>query len=349
MIRNERVFDEEHVPDRLQHRDAECQFLAEAFEPALHGDQPHDVLVHGPHGVGKTVLTRHTFDQLHRRVDVQYAHVDAMGKSTAGIVRATLQELGADPDLNAATEDLCLQLRERVDEPVIVVLDEGDDLPTTDALARLTDVPLLGVVPVVHDPDEWLARVDDKIRDALHGKTLELNRYSVPELADILEPRVRGGLLTTVDRRYLEGIADHAVGQARKGIQTLRAAAKLAGQRNCRVEAVPVDEAHQVALRRIRQANLNSLPFHHNVLYELIRDAGSLEPGELHRRYEEVAEEVYRGRGSVPIGNRQRLHTLEKLESYELIERAESQHDEHRVLDFEVESELIDLSDILVQ
>jgi len=77
-----------------------------------------------------------------------------MGKTTAGIIRATLQALGADPARTTPQEDLCLQLRERVDDPTIVVLDEGDELQT-DALRRFVDVPLLAMVPIVHDPEDF--------------------------------------------------------------------------------------------------------------------------------------------------------------------------------------------------
>lgn len=61
MLKNEQVFDEEHVPEQLHHRDAERQFLAETFSPARYGRVPDDVLVHGPHGVGKTLLLGRTF------------------------------------------------------------------------------------------------------------------------------------------------------------------------------------------------------------------------------------------------------------------------------------------------
>ncbi len=39
---------------------------------------------------------------------------------------------------------------------MIVVLDEADGLPSTDALNRLVDVENLSVVVICHDPDEWL-------------------------------------------------------------------------------------------------------------------------------------------------------------------------------------------------
>jgi len=319
MIVDEHVFDDEYLPERLPHRDAEVEVLANAFEPALAGDRPDDVLIYGPHGVGKTVLARHTFDRLQERVDIDWAHIRAMGKSAAGIIRATLQALGEDPARTTPQEDLCLQLRERVDQPAIVVVDEGDDLPT-DALSRLADVPLLAFVPIVHQPEDLLSSIDDdRVRHRLVGRELELDRYSVSELAEILEPRARHGLREAVDETYLASIANHVSGVARKGIQTLRAAGSIAADRQCPVEAVEVDVAYQRAMHWIRESNLQSLPFHHHVLYELIRTGSGIEPDELHRRYDEVATDIYADRERVPIGRRARRNKLRKLETYELI------------------------------
>lgn len=339
MIVDEQVFADGYLPKRLLHREAEVEVLAGAFEPTLDGDQPDDVLIHGPHGVGKTVLTRHTFGRLEQRADVEWAHVRTMGLSTAGVIRATLQALGEDPAQNTPQEDLCLELRERVDKPTIVVLDEGDDL-SSDALARLADVQLLAFVPIVHEPERLLSRVDDdRVRHRLVGRELELDRYASRELADILEPRVRHGLRTSVDDEFLEEIADHVGGVARKGIQTLRAAAEIAAERQCRIEAVGVDAAHERAMTWIREANLQSLTLHHHVLYEIVRDAGAIEPDELHDRYDDVATAVYADREQTPIGRRSRRNKLRKLATYELVVvDGANRHRTYRAADNTVES-----------
>lgn len=341
MIVDDQVFADGYLPKRLPHREAEVEVLAKAFEPALDGEQPHDVLIHGPHGVGKTVLTRHTFGRLEQRADVEWAHIRTMGLSTAGVIRATLQALGSDPAQNTPQEDLCLELRERVDKPTIVVLDEGDDL-SSDALARLADVRLLAFVPIVHEPERLLSRVDDdRVRRRLVGRELELDRYGSEELADILEPRARHGLRTGVDDELLEEIADHVGGVARKGIQTLRAAAEIAAEQQRAIEAVDVDDAHERAMHWIREANLQSLPFHHHVLYGLIRDAGEggIEPATLHQRYDDLAEEIYAGHEQLPIGRRARRNKIRKLETYELVVvDGENRHRRYRVADKRIDS-----------
>jgi len=73
-------------------------------------------------------------------------------------------------------------------------------------------------------------------------------------------------------------------------------------------------------VERILRENLGSSTFHQQLLYELIRVGGVLEAGELHNRYEAVADDVYYGRGLTPILERLRRLKLSKLEVYELIE-----------------------------
>jgi hypothetical protein len=56
------------------------------------------------------------------------------------------------------------------------------------------------------------------------------------------------------------------------------------------------------------------------VLYALVHAHGPVTGQELHRRYEAVADRVYRDRSLVPIGKRARRNKLRKLLEYDLVE-----------------------------
>ncbi|WP_146417592.1 Cdc6/Cdc18 family protein [Haloarcula hispanica] len=340
MIADPAVFDDEHLPRRLLHREAAVDHLSRAWEPALGGDQAHDVLIHGPSGVGKTSLARFTLQKLTTHADIYSAHVESLGKTTAGVVRSVLHDLpGSDPATNTPREDLCIELRERVDQPTIVILDEADDLPATDALDRMADVDGLSVVAICHNKEQWLSQLESQLRRRLLLKELALDRFGVNELADILEARARRGLPSgVVTREQLEAIADEVAGVARKGIQSLRQAALLAEERDhSEIGADDVGDSYERAQQYILQKNLDSLPFHHQLLYELIRVGDGPQAGELHERYEAAAEEVYRGRGLTPISERSRRLKLSKLEDYELIEvEGENRHRRYMVRDEQI-------------
>ncbi|GGN84468.1 Cdc6/Cdc18 family protein [Haloarcula pellucida] len=321
MIVDRSVFDDSHLPQRLQHRDAEVNQLARALEPAKQGDPADDLLISGPPGVGKSVLTRHTIDRLATRADVQYARIECMGQTTASIIRDVLGAIGDRPPQNTAREDLCLQLRERVTDPVVVVLDEASEVHETKALDRLADVEYISMVVICYDPDDWLSQAPNRIARRFHGRQLRLDRYGVDELADILEPRAREGLEHgAVARDQLETIADEVAGVARFGIYSLLAAATLAKDRgHDEVLDVDVADAYPLAQEWMRQAALDSLAFHHHVLYEIIREAETIDSRTLHQRYDAIADDIYAGRQRTPLIKRTRRDKLAKLHGYDLI------------------------------
>jgi Cdc6-like AAA superfamily ATPase len=56
VIVDEHIFTDTYLPECLPHRDAEVNVVADAFQPPFDGERLNDILIHGPHSVGKTVL-----------------------------------------------------------------------------------------------------------------------------------------------------------------------------------------------------------------------------------------------------------------------------------------------------
>jgi Cdc6-like AAA superfamily ATPase len=324
MITHPRVFDDEWPPDELKHRDGPVDALSRAFDPATAGREAESVIIHGPSGVGKTALARHVLRRLERHADVATGLVDGHGTTTGAVLRKAVAAgpSSESPAQNATVDELRRDLRERVDGPYVLVLDEAEGLPSTDALDHLLDVPGLSIVAIVHDEERWLARISDDARREI-GVSIGLDRYHVDELTDILRDRATKGLASDpVTDRQLEHIADEVAGIARYGIQSLRAAARIADEReHWEIEDADIDDSFERARHRIRKLNLRSLPFHHHVVYAIVRDLGECSSRELHTHYDEIADAVYRGTDLQPIGKRDRRNKLAKLDAYDLIER----------------------------
>jgi Cdc6-like AAA superfamily ATPase len=187
MITDPRVFENQYLPRELMHREGEVEELTRAFQPVLHGQAADHVLISGPSGVGKTVLARFALERLleHRYVD--WAHIRCLGTTAGGLLRSALREHQTSVDVaqNTPVDQLRQQLRDVVDDPYIIVLDEADGLPSTGAIEQLAGLPKISIIPICHKPEKWLARAPSAVRNGLR-RHIELGRYGIDELADIL-------------------------------------------------------------------------------------------------------------------------------------------------------------------
>ncbi|MDB2276506.1 hypothetical protein PM022_18635 [Halorubrum ezzemoulense] len=136
-----------------------------------------------------------------------------------------------------------------------MVLDEADDLPETGALDELMSIPGVAVIAIAHDAEKWLAQIDQRYRTQFDGKHyIRLDRYGPFDPADILEPRAEHVLDPDGwDRAVLEAVGDEVARRARDAIQTLRWAARLAGEHNYAViRDLEIVDGHDQAQREIR-------------------------------------------------------------------------------------------------
>jgi Cdc6-like AAA superfamily ATPase len=341
MILRPEVFDENHLPRTLMHREGEGEVIADAVRGAGAGEPADSVLISGTSGVGKTVLAKHTLCELERQRGVPWTHIRTMGATRGTVFREAIagHPRGSEPATNTPVADLETQLRDLVDAPYVVVLDEADDLARTDIPGTLLEVDQLSIMVICHDPQEWRAAADPRVERAL-DRRLHLERFSTRELTDILRRRADHGLQShVVSPAKLERIADEVAGIARRGIQSLRAAAELAGERGHeRIATDDVDDCFERARQAIREANLSSLTYHHQLIYGCVFRRGTMSSREIHDRYDEHAGALYQDVPLTPISRRDRRTKLNKLVEYDLVVRDGPDNDpQYHVRDGELE------------
>lgn len=242
--------------------------LAKCLSPVLGGMLPPNVLVYGPSGTGKSVSCLHFLSTLcelcvKKGVPFEYFYVDL---TTPHTCFGALNELAMALDGNVrkyrkgiALEHMqesiiqALSLREGF---VCILIDEADNV-TVDADLFLTflakTLPKKVAVRLSYifltNRLEWEKTLDPRILSVLKKMDLIFEPYDAMDLVEILRLRVEKALdREKVNNAAIGKIAAYAsreTGDARKAVELLVKAVKVAEETTGRVGETEVDQAEQ--------------------------------------------------------------------------------------------------------
>lgn len=319
MIQNARVLREHYVPQEIEGRNQELNDLSRALAPIEDEEVAEDAFLFGPSGTGKTAIARYTLNQLEREVlGVTTQYINCWDRySRFGTLHDVIDGFTSTVDIHrqsTATDELLTNIKEYDGPPYVVVLDETDQLQDKKVLYDLYEVPNISMIMISNEESELFAQLGSRLHSRLHSaRRIQLDRYSLAELADILEVRAQHALVEgAISRGNLELISDMAAGDARIGIGILRAAAGDADYEG--VETISgeiIEEAASEARRTLHQKTLDQLREDQRLIYDIFQKHRDLEPAEVYELYEERAED--------PKTNRTVRNHLQKLQHYNLI------------------------------
>ncbi|CAM2928201.1 hypothetical protein HASA104033_08695 [Halobacterium salinarum] len=107
-------------------------------------------------------------------------------------------------------------------------------------------------------------------------------------------------------------MADRAAGDARAGIALLRSAVERAVAGDCdQITRAIVEDVEEEARAEMRTHRVRELDTDKRLLYEIIQEAGDVDAGTLHARYEDRSQD--------PVARSTRRKYLGRLVEYELI------------------------------
>jgi orc1/cdc6 family replication initiation protein len=326
-----RVFDTEWVPSDFHSRDPQLNTMAKALEPLLDEDPVSGLFLYGPSGTGKTSSSLYLLDQLHQHMfDLETASVNCWTDHTRyGVFYRIADEIGhLTPSQHERSSTALRDAIESVDEPIVVLLDEADQLDEPEILYDLYEESGLEVILTANSREDVTFGLDDRLQSRLRTFVqVEFRPYSESALVPILEQRVKHGLQPgIIDDGLVALIARESNGDARDAIAALKGAAQAAVEDSAdEIRAEHVHDALETASFDVQRETLARLNQHQSAVYDIVFESGPINPGEIFDRYADRMDD--------PRTKRTVRKYLRKLVEYELISAdGNAQNREYAVL-----------------
>lgn len=254
-------------PTELPEREDELSELHMALRPVTMGGTPHNCLIYGPTGQGKTVGVELKTEQLENwaeenDVDLTTVHVRCKGcDSSYHVLRQLVKDIrevrrgpGEDKPMGYQRKtlvEMVLEELEKIGGTIILVLDEIDAIGNDDYVlyelsrAEFENVKL-GLIGITNDL-QFRSNLDADVRSTLGEREIHFSPYTAGDLQNILArrtvealndtyfdgneevyPNLESDVLTNDVIPLTAALSAQDTGDARQAIRLLRYACDLA-------------------------------------------------------------------------------------------------------------------------
>ena len=301
IFRDEAPLRPDYMPDDILHREREIREIAMSLRLA-DGRKPENLIINGATGTGKTTCARHVLKELseysQRAVPVyincwEYSTRHAILNQIATALGEMMPRRGISTD--EITERVMEILGKERKVPV-VVLDEIDRLMVSQYgeekiiydLARASEVFSVdfGVVGITNS-EEFMSKLDPRIRSSLAQKHLVFKQYTPQQLKDIVAERAKLALFRqAIGNEVVETCAAVGAkrgGDARVAINCLWMAGKEAEKVSARqvtvehVKAVADEAAEESAGQGVILSDMEAR------ILKLVEEKGEMRSGDLYK------------------------------------------------------------------
>jgi len=263
IFKDESVLEQEYLPSYLPHREGKLKQIASVLETIADGRKPQNLLITGSVGTGKTTSVKYVLSELKdftKRAFPVFINCWKYSTPASILFEISTKMKLVLPRRGLAVDEFESRINEwlsKEEKVLVLILDEVDRLISSGGSQILytfgRSSELSGVkttiVGITNYP-EVTSKLDDRIRSSLAQKRMIFEKYTVSQLKDILNARVKYAFLTgTVNKDVVALCAARAAkngGDARLAIVFLHRAGIAAdnlGKSEVTPEDVPsVDE-----------------------------------------------------------------------------------------------------------
>jgi len=322
VVTNPDILGEMYIPPDIPGREAQINELVACLKPAMKNKKPIHAWLFGMPGTGKTLIAKYVLRKIEREAYVSGVYINCWEQNSYysvldKLVRE-LRILGAEK-LNTSykLERLEMFLGKK---PFVIVLDEIDQPKAKERDSIIYNLCNMGNVGLlcVCNSRNVLMSMDERTRSRLNARQIEFNPYTEDDLLFILKQRAEFALRPgSWDKRTLSKIARLAEGDARVAIHTLKNAGYLAeNEGSSRIHEKHVNEGFSSARDIKKTYLLDKLTTHHRLLYDIVREKGSIHSGQLWKAYLERCSSL----GKQPIALRTFSEYMNKLIELDLVQ-----------------------------
>jgi len=321
IVRDTEPLMNEFLPELLTARTNHVNDLVDCIYPLHKNTKPLHAWIHGPSGSGKSSVVKKALGQL-EEMRIRTALVNCWTSQTFySVLESIFQELKCLVGEKRETSYKFERLRRIAkDNPLIIVLDEVDQMFMKEGNATLYNLAMLGQAGIVclSQTRESYVQLDPRVSSRLQTVFFDFPPYSQEQICMILQERAEHGLESdSWCKKDLENIANASNGDARKAIQTLRIAAYLAEKkRKASIELEDIEEGLRKSNKLRKRYILKSLSDHHKLLYQIVKEAGKINSVRLWKKYMSRSKEV----GVETMARRTYNHYKQQLIMNKLIE-----------------------------
>lgn len=257
IFKNKKVFQYNHTPDNIPHRQDQIKQVANILAPTLRLNKPSNLFIYGKTGTGKTLTVLHTTQSLKKvaqqqNIPITILYFNCKLKRVADteyrLIAQLAREFGKEiPVTGLPTDEIYKTFYTVLDEKeqiVLIILDEIDQLvkkvgdeilynfTRINAELKKAQLSLIGISNDLMFVDS----LDPRVKSSLSEEELVFPPYNALQIQDILRERAADAFNAgAISAGVIEKCAARAArehGDARMALEMLRVAGEIADRTN---------------------------------------------------------------------------------------------------------------------